>query len=151
MEKETRPNTDLLQSILHNSETGILSIDDIITETDSKALKQELKAQKNVFKDIATKAKKIALNEKIELKPNNPLKKAKMWLSIKTSTFFNDETQHIAELMILGNFMGAINMIKSLADCPDANTDILKIARELKKHEEDSINKLIPFLERTRA
>ena len=147
---ETKPNTDLLQSILHNSEIGVISINDIITETDSKAMKEELKKQKNEFKEIAKKAKQLALDFNVEVKPNNPLKKAKMWFSIKTSTFFNDETNHIAELMMFGNFMGAVNMIKSLADCFDAKPEIIKLARELKKLEENSINAFVPFLEKAK-
>ncbi len=148
---EKKPDTDLLQSILHNSETGVLSINDIITETDSKALKEEIKKEKKNFKEIAKKAKQISSNLGIELKPNGPLKKAKMWISIKMSTLFNDKTNHIAELLMLGHFMGAVNMIKSLADCPDAKPEIIKLARELKKLEEDCINALVPFLERVKA
>lgn len=147
---ETKPDTDLLQSIIHNSEIGVISINDIITETDSKAMKEELKKQKNEFKEIAKKAKQLALDFNVEVKPNNPLKKAKMWLSIKASTFFNDETNHIAELMMFGNFMGAVNMIKSLADCSDAKSEIIKLARELKKLEENSINAFVPFLEKAK-
>ncbi len=147
---ETKPDTDLLQSILHNSEIGVISINDIITETNSKALKEELKKQKNEFKEIAKKAKQLALDFNVEVKPNNSLKKAKMWLSIKASTFFNDETNHIAELMMFGNFMGAVNMIKSLADCSDSKPEIIKLARELKKLEENSINAFVPFLEKAK-
>jgi len=150
IKKETRPDTDLLQSVLHNSEIGIVAINDILPEAESAELIKTLKEQKQKFVEITKKAKELSKQYEITLKPNSALKKGKMWLSIKMSTLFNDETRHIAEMMILGHFMGTINMIKSLADCKDAKGDILKLARDLKKVEEDSVNELVPYLENTK-
>ena len=150
IKKETRPDTDLLQSVLHNSEIGIVAINDILTEVENYELVKTLKEQKQKFVEITKKAKELAKQYEITLKPNNCFKKCKMWLSIKMSTLFNDETRHVAEMMIFGNFMGAINMIKSLADCKEAKADILKLARDLKKVEEDSVNELVPYLENTK-
>ena len=148
--QEKRPDTDLLQSVLHNSEISISAINYLLPEINSSAIEQTIKEQKKKLVEITQKTKNLAQELEIELKPNNLFKKGKMWLSIKTSTFLNDDTQHIAEIMILGYFMGVINMIKSLADASKAKEEVLTLARELKKMEEDSINKLIPFLEKTR-
>ena len=73
-----------------------------------------------------------------------------MWLSVKMGSFVNDETQHLAELLIMGYFFGIINMMKSLADAIKAKQDILNLARELKTLEEKSLNNLVPYLERTK-
>ena len=148
--KEKRPNIDLLQSVLHDSEIGICAIDYILPEVESVNLEKILKAQKTKLQNITDKAKQLGEKKKIELKPNSPFKKSKMWLAIKMSAFWEDDAQHLSEMVTLGYFMSVVNMIKSLADCKNANEDIIKIARELKKISEDSVNELVPFLERAK-
>lgn len=148
--KEKKPDTDLLQSVLHNSEISITAINYILPEVNSFELEKTIRNQKKNLVELTEKTKKLAEEFELEIKPNSPFKKGKMWLSIKTSSFLNDDTQHLAELMILGYFMGTINMIKSLADAKNAREEILKLARELKKIEEDGVNELVPFLERAK-
>ncbi len=146
--KETKPDTDLLQSVLHNSEISITAINYLLPEVNSTNLEEKIREHKKKFIEITQKTKDLAKELEIEIKPNNAFKKGKMWFSIKTSSFFNDDTQHLAEIMIVGYFMGTINMIKSLADCKDARNEILTLARELKKLDEDGVNDMVPFLER---
>lgn len=148
--KEQRPDTDLLQSVLHNSEISITAINYLLPEVNSDELEKTIRAQKRKLVELTEKTKDLAKELELEIKPNSLFKKGKMWFSVKTSSFFNDDTQHLAEIMIVGYFMGTINMIKSLADCKDAREDIIKLARELKKLEEDGVNELVPFLERTK-
>ena len=148
--KEKKPDTDLLQSVLHNSEISITAINYILPEINSTELEQTIRNQKRKLIELTQKTKDLAEELELELKPNNLFKKGKMWLSIKTSSFLNDDTQHLAEMMIVGYFMGTINMIKSLADAKNAREEIIKLARELKKLEEDNVNDLVPFLERAK-
>ena len=119
-------------------------------EVNSTELENTIREQKKKLIKITQKTKDLAKELELEVKPNSLFKKGKMWLSIKTSSFLNDDTQHLAEIMILGYFMGTINIIKSLADCKDARSEILTLSRELKKIEEDGVNELVPFLERAK-
>ena len=148
--KEKRPNVDLLQSVLHNSEIGICAIDYLLPETTSENFEQTLNNQKAKLKKIADRAKQLAETYELEIKPNSFFKKSKMWFAVKTSSFFDDGTQHLADLMIFGHFMGVVNMIKSLADASKAKEDILQIARDLKTTEEECVNELVPYLERAK-
>jgi len=148
--QEKRPNIDLLQSVLHNAEIGIYAIDCILPEVTSEKLIQILKTQKKKLQEITDKTKNLGQKNNIELKPNSYFKKSKMWMAIKMNSFWDDDTQHLSEMLSLGYFMSIVNMIKSLADCKKAKADILTIAKELKKIEEDSLNELVPFLERTK-
>lgn len=148
--KEKRPDTDLLQSILHNAEIGVCAIDYIMPEVESDALEKILKKQRGKLLGITEQAKELGEKKKIVLKPNNCFKKSRMWLTIKMSSFWEDSPQHLSEMLLLGYFMAVLNMIKSLADCSKAKVDIIKLARDLKGMEESSINELVPFLERTK-
>lgn len=148
--KEKRPNIDLLQSVLHNAEIGICAIEYILPETLSENFEQTLNTQKTKLKQIVSETKKLAEKHSFELKPNSCLKKGKMWFGVKMSSFFDDDTQHLAEMMILGHFMGVVNMIKSLADAKSANDDILKVARDLKEVEEKCVNELVAYIEKVK-
>ena len=150
MKTEKRPNTDLLQSVLHNAEIGMCAIDYIFPEVESENFQATINVQKSRLKSIVTKAHNLAEKHKIDLKPNSCLKKGKMCIGVKMSSFWDDDTQHLAEMMILGHFMGTINMIKSLADCKKASENILAVARELKDIEEKCVNELVAYLERTK-
>ena len=148
--KEKKPDTDLLQSVLHNSEISITAINYLLPEVNSTELEKTIREHKKKLVDLTEKTKNLAEKFELEIKPNSLFKKGKMWFSVKTSSFLNDDTQHLAEIMIVGYFMGTINMIKSLADAKNAREEILKLARELKKIEEDGVNDLVPFLERAK-
>ena len=147
---EKRPNIDLLQSTLTNAQTGINAINYILPEVQSDTFKAMISNQQTQLKEIEDKCRLLAKKSKIEIKDNGCLKNAKMWLSVKMGSFVNDDTQHLAELLIMGYFFGIINMMKSLADAIKAKQDILNLARELKTLEEKSLNKLVPYLERTK-
>ncbi len=153
MEKKTekRPDIDLLQSVLHNAEIGICAIDYLMPEVVSENFIQTLNGQKTRLKTITSEAKKLAEKFSLEIKPNSLFKKSKMWLGVKTSSFFDDDTQHLADMMILGHFMGVVNMIKSLADAKKAKDEIIKLARNLKSIEENCVNELVPYLERAKV
>ena len=146
--EENRPNIDLLQSILHNATISISSINYILPEVNSDSLKTMICNYQVELKDIEDKCRLLAKKNNLEIKENNCFKKAKMWLSVKMGTFIDDDTQHLAELLIMGYFFGIINMIKSLADARKAKPEILKLAQDLKELEEKHLNSLIPYLKR---
>ena len=77
--KETRPDTDLLQSVLHNSEIGIVAINDILPETESDELVKTLKEQKQKFVEITKRAKELSKQYEITLKPNNCFRNDDFW------------------------------------------------------------------------
>ena len=53
----------------------------------------------------------------------------------------------IAELLLLGTFMGIITCIKDENDHKGVSKEIDELLAKLKKLERDSIDKLIPYLD----
>lgn len=149
-EKETKPDADLLQSAYTNIQSGIKGIEYLIPESQSTNFSAFLVKQNKSYHNLQEKARKLAEKHNLKIKPNGWFKNAKMWISIKFSCFGVDDSQRLSELMIMGNFFGCVDMIKALADSKNANKEILDLAHELKTLEEDCINGLIPFLERTK-
>lgn len=146
--EENRPNIDLLQSVLHNAQIGGSAINYILPEVKSDTLKTMICNHQVELKDIEDKCKLLAKKNELEIKDNSCFKNAKMWMSVKMGAFIDDDTQHLAELLIMGHFFGIINMIKSIADARKAKPEILKLAQDLKELEEKHLNSLIPYLKR---
>ncbi len=150
IQNEKRPDTDLLQSCYSNIQTGINSIDYLIPEAVSTDFISLISEQKTKFKQLEDKCKTLSEKFKLEIKENSCLTNLKMWLNIKFASFGVDDSQRFAELMIMGNFFGTIDLIKALADCSKAKPEILQLARDTKSLEEECINLLVPYLERTK-
>lgn len=141
-----KENTELLISIYQNTKTATQSIEDLLPKIKNKYLKEELKKEQLDYEKIASKCEQMAKNEKLELKENSWMEKAKLWTSIKMSTMFNDSTRKIAELMLIGSVMGTIQCYKDLEDYKNAKESIKELARILMRTEEKFFDNLKTFL-----
>lgn len=144
-----KKNEELLISIYQNAKTGTQSIEDLLPKVKDKDLKEELKNEQIEFEKIASKCEQMARNEKITLKENSFMEKAKMWTSIKMSTMFNSSNRKIAELMLIGCIMGTLQCYKDLVDYKEAKEPIKELARILHRTEEKFFENLKEYLKPT--
>jgi len=85
--------------------------------------------------------------EKIEdLKDNNWIEKTKLWTSINLGTMMDKSTRNIAEMMLLGTFMGIVTCIKDKDDHKNISPELDEILDKLYNFERNNIDRLIPFL-----
>jgi len=146
MEKQEQI-TKYLNAIYQNTKTALQSIEDILPKTDNEDLKSELAREQDAYFVISKECELFAKSESIEnIKDNNFIEKAKLWTSINMSTMMNSTTRHIAELMLMGTFMGVITCIKDEFDHQNVSKELDEIIAKLKKLEEENLKKLIPFL-----
>ena len=136
-----------LNAIYQNTKTALQSIEDILPKTDNPALKNELAREQDAYYVLAKECELFAKSENIEnIKDNNFIEKAKLWTSINMSTMMNSTTRHIAELMLMGTFMGIITCIKDEFDHKNISKELDEIVSKLKNLEKDNLTKLIDFL-----
>lgn len=139
-------NNELMISIYQNTSTAMQSINDLIKKTDDKKFKDLLNAQYKRYDKLQAKAEKLAHTMQIELKDNNWFEKAKLWSSVQMSTFTDNSTRHLAELMLIGTVMGTLTCYKSRDDYKNADVQILSLLNELENMEEDNFNELKKYL-----
>ena len=145
--EEKEKITKYLNAIYQNTKTSLQSIEDIMPKIDNNALKEELAREQDHYFCIQKECELFAKSENIEnIKDNNFIEKAKLWTSIQMSTLTNSTTRHIAELLLMGTFMGVLTCIKDQFDHQNTNSELDEILEKLKNHEKDNINKLIVFL-----
>ena len=139
-----------LNAIYQNIRTAIQSIEDIIPKAESETLKGELSTEQDKYNCLAKECEAFAKAEKIEgLKDNNFIEKARLWTSINMSTMMDNSSRKIAELMLLGTFMGIVTCVKDKGDHKNVSKELDELIEKLLHFERKNIDKLLPYLEET--
>lgn len=140
--------TTYLNAIYQNTRTAVQSIEDIITKVEDKKLVEELAREEDEYTCLAKECEQFAKAEKIEdLKDNNWIEKTRLWGAINMGTMFDKTSRNIAEMMLLGTFMGIITCIKDKQDHKKVSAELDEIIDKLYNFERANIDRLIPFLE----
>ena len=139
--------TKYLNAIYQNTRTAIQSIEDVIDKTDDEKLKTELSNEQDEYNCLAKECENFAKGEKIEgLKDNNWVEKARLWTSINVSTMTDKSARNIAEMVLIGTFMGIITCIKDKDDHKNISSELDEIIDKLYEFERKNIDRLLPFL-----
>lgn len=141
--------TNYLNAVYQNSKTALESIDGVLTKIECKDLRDEILNLEKRYEEIAEECEEFARKNGIgEIKDNNWFEKARLWTSINVSTLTDKSNRKIAEMMLLGTFMGIITCIKDEYDHKGLSPEIDAIITKLKDVERESITSLIPYLEK---
>ncbi len=144
-EKELK--TEYINAVYQNTRTAIQSIEDIITKVQDDNFKKELASEEDKYLLLEKECELLAKAEKIDgIKDNNWFEKARLWSSINLSTMTDKTNRHIAELMLMGTFMGLITCYKDEADHKGIWSELDEILSKLKDLERTNIDNLLPFL-----
>ena len=139
--------TEYLNAIYQNIKTAVQSIEDILPKVKENNLQRELANEQDKYIALEKECELFAKAEKIEgIKDNNWLEKVRLWGSINMSTMTDKTTRHIAELMLLGTFMGVLTCEKDRADHKGVSSELDEILTNLKELERNNIDALMPFL-----
>ena len=145
--KDIEMITEYLNAVYQNTRTAIQSIEDIITKVKDDKFKAELSSQEDKYLVLEKECELLAKSEGIKgIKDNNWMEKIKLWGSINMSTMTNKTNRHIAELMLMGTFMGYLTCEKDLAGHKDVSPEIDEILRKLKELEKENLEALMPYL-----
>ncbi len=139
-------STQYLNAVYQNIKTAVQSIEDIITKVEDDELKKELAMEEDTYLAFQKECEVYAKSEKLDLKDNNFFEKARLWRSINISTMMDKSARHIAELMLLGTFMGILTCYKDQNDHGGTSKEIDELIDRLKEFERKNIERLLPFL-----
>ena len=139
-------NQLLLTSIYQNTQTALQSLDNIMPSVKCDALASELANKEGEYNIISQECEILAKSEDIDIKDNNFFEKIRLWSGIKLSTITDKSTTHIAEMLLIGTFMGVITCIKNQEEYASADEEILNLLNKLLKLEEKNIETLKTYL-----
>lgn len=138
---------DYANAIYQNINAGTQSIEDILPKIEDDSFKKVVAEIQSDYYALKKECELFAKSEDIKgIKGNNWFEKARMWMSVNMSTLTDKSNRKIAELLLIGSFMGYITCIKDAADHKNISPELDEILEKLKNYQKDSIEKLIKYL-----
>lgn len=139
--------TEYMNAVYQNIKTAVQSIEDILPKAQDEKLKRELARECDEYLALEKECELLAKAQKIEgIKDNNWFEKARLWSSINMSTLTDKTNRNIAQLMLLGTFMGYLTCIKDGSDHANVSKEVDDILLNLKEVERNNLESLMPFL-----
>lgn len=142
-------NTEILEYIYKNAKMGadsLTTLQKAIHNKDNKMkpiIEEQIKKYEKFIKD----SEKILKKLKVELKEYGTMAKMSSWMGINMEMIKDNSDSRVAGMLIQGLTMGTIEMTKKIEDYQKTvDKDVLKIAKDFLKFQEDSIEKTKPFL-----
>ena len=139
-------NSELMNAIYKNLQTGKQSINNVLDKIQDSKLKRELKAQFKDYDELSESCEDLAKVYEIELVDNSFFQKAKMWFSVNMATMMDKSNRKIANINIIGSTMGVLDLMAVLADSKRCKKEIYNLGRTVLSLEERNIEKLKPFI-----
>ena len=139
---------DYVSAIYQNINAGTQSIEDILPKIEDDAFKKVVAEIQSDYMALAKECELFAKSENIKgIKGNNWFEKVRMWMGVNMSTMTDKSNRKIAELLLLGSFMGYITCVKDLSDHKGISKELDEILERLKDYQKGSIEKLLPYLQ----
>ena len=145
-EQQYEMNTKLLDEAYKNVRMASFAIDCIIDKIEDQSLEDLLRKQNDCYLNYVEKLEKLSEELKHKPKDINFMLKGMSFASIKTKSMMNDETPHLAEMLVQGTTMGITDTLKAKSEYPSDNHELKKIVDEIVKCEEKFVNSLKDFL-----
>ena len=123
-----------------------MAIDSIHNKIADRKLTKLIDKQNSIYERITSECETIAEEYNQDLKAINPIAKMSSSVSINMKTMMNDDTNHLAEMLIQGTTMGITDIIKSVGEFRTASGEIKNVATELQHAEEEFVDSLKTFL-----
>lgn len=144
-----KENTELLEYIYKDAQMGSKSLSTLlkIIENKDNKIKSIIEEQRKKYEEFIKKSEKILKKQKVELKEFSPMAKVSSWMGINIEMIKDNSDARIADMLIKGMTMGTIDINKKIDTYEKAvEKDILNLAKDFRKFQEDSIEKLKKYL-----
>lgn len=139
-------NTEFLNYIYQNSHMGIDTIKQLLEIVEDKQFSDTLQLQLKEYENINNIAKKKLNDLGHQEKDIGNMQKIGAYMSISIKTLMDKSPAHIAEMLIEGSTMGIVDATKHINEYDKANKDIIDIANQLLKTEQNNVEQLKKFL-----
>lgn len=136
----------ILQEVQKNSGMAMKAINSISPKVYDDDLAVQISRQGMKYSEIYNKATDKLLEGKAPSYQDSGFQDMMLKGGIKSNTFFNTSTSHIAELMIQGSNRGLTDMWKIINHHENAGNVSMEIAKELMDFEEKNIERLKKYL-----
>ncbi|MCI8514643.1 MAG: hypothetical protein HFI93_08495 [Lachnospiraceae bacterium] len=139
-------NKELLNDIYQNAEMGILTIPQLLEIAKDEDFRRVLNSQLKEYREISGEALRLMGKRQIEPEDLGTFTKIRTDLMTQFQTLTDSSVSHLAEMMVQGNTMGSTAIVRRIHEHPQADEEVLKLAKRLQKTTEDNTEQIRKFL-----
>lgn len=142
-------NTELLEYIYKNSQMGADSLTTLLKVIQNKdnKMKPIIEEQLKEYEKFIKESEKALKKHKVDPKEYGMMAKMGARMGINMEMLKDNSDSRVASMLIQGLTMGTVEMTKKIADyTKTAEKDVLNLAKDFLKFQENSIEKTKPFL-----
>ena len=139
-------NLDTINEIYKNASVALLSISNVLPETENVELKKELQEEYDGYEKLLGEITAYMAEKGYEAKELGTMKKMFMSSGIKMNTAIDNTEGHIAQIMIKGTVMGVTELCRLLNNTECSDSKIIEFGERLKQLEENYEERLKKFL-----
>ena len=139
-------NLDTINEIYKNASVALLSISNVLPETENLELKKELQEEYDGYEKLLGEITAYMAEKGYEAKELGAMKKMFMSSGIKMNTAIDSTEGHIAQIMIKGTVMGITELCRLLNNTKCNDPKIIELGERLKQLEENYEERLKRFL-----
>ena len=139
-------NLDTINEIYKNASVALLSISNVLPETENLELKKELQEEYDGYEKLLGEITAYMAEKGYEAKELGTMKKMFMSSGIKMNTAIDNTEGHIAQIMIKGTVMGVTELCRLLNNTECSDVNIIEFGERLKQLEENYEERLKKFL-----
>ena len=142
-------NNELLLYIYQNAKMGVNSCTDLIKilNTKDNKIKKIVEGELKGYENFVKKSEKLLKDRQVEPKDKGIMVNMMSKMSINMEMMKDNSDARIADMLTKGFTMGNVDITKKIDRFEgDADKEILKLAKELLKFGEESIEYLKPYL-----
>ena len=142
-------NIELLEYIYKNSQMGADSLTTLLKAIQNKdnKMKPIIEEQLKEYEKFIKESEKLLKKYKVELKEYGMMAKMGSWIGINMEMLKDNSDSRVASMLIQGLTMGTVEMTKKIDDyTKTAEKNVLNLAKDFLKFQENSIEKTKPFL-----
>ena len=142
----TDQTINLLQDVVRNARTGLDAVEQLMDRTQGGEMRALLSRERDRYRAVKDEGERALSRAGGEPEPVGVLDRAAMWAGLRAETLLDRSDAHIAEIMIQGATMGAIEMTKSLNAYDGADPAARGIASRFLVGQSESIERQKHFL-----
>lgn len=136
----------ILREMVRSTTMGIDAIDHVLPYAEDENLAKTMTEQKQAMKDLLCEAKKGLTREEIEEAEGSKLTKTMLKASSTFSAMMNNDTSHLARMLIEGYETGIVSMQKCMNEMQKAHEEVPSCAKDLIKSYDKNIKALRKYL-----
>lgn len=139
-------NLDTINEIYKNASVALLSISNVLPETENDELKKELQEEYDGYEKLLGEITAYMAEKGYETKELGVMKKMFMSSGIKMNTALDNTEGHIAQIMVKGTVMGITELCRLLNNSECSDPTVIELGERLKQLEENYEERLKKFL-----